>query len=165
MQINSFREMYLAELQELCSAEHMILEALRLEIFAVKNDRLKQAFQQHTATTHGRRQQLDQILRRHGARPGEHKDQAAEALIRESRKMTAIVSDPALRDAALIASWQKILHYKIAAYGTVATYAKMLGYADDQRTLHEALDEEKQMDARLTALAEEIVNPEAVATA
>jgi ferritin-like metal-binding protein YciE len=68
-----------------------------------------------------------------------------------------------LRDAGLIASAQKLEHYEIAAYGTVAALAGQLDLRNDQRMLHESLEEKKQADVRLTKLAKGEVNPEALA--
>ena len=66
-------------------------------------------------------------------------------------------NDPsAALDAALIGSAQKVEHYEIAAYGTLATYAKMLGNEEALSLLLETLDEEKTTDEKLTELASEI---------
>jgi ferritin-like metal-binding protein YciE len=72
-----------------------------------------------------------------------------------------MVQDPDLRDAGLIASAQRIEHYEIAVYGTLATWAKQLGLDEDLQTLHAILQEEKRTDERLTELAERVVNLEA----
>ncbi len=57
-------------------------------------------------------------------------------------------------DVALIAAAQKVEHYEIAAYGTVCTYAEMLGYDQVHELLGQNLDEEETTDQKLTALAE-----------
>ena len=57
-------------------------------------------------------------------------------------------------DVALIAAAQKVAHYEIAAYGTVCTYAEMLGYDQVHELLGQNLDEEETTDQKLTALAE-----------
>jgi ferritin-like metal-binding protein YciE len=57
-------------------------------------------------------------------------------------------------DVALIAAAQKAEHYQIAAYGTVCTYAEMLGYDQVHELLGQNLDEEEATDQKLTALAE-----------
>jgi ferritin-like metal-binding protein YciE len=68
-----------------------------------------------------------------------------------------------LRDAGLISSVQKLVHYKIAAYGTGAALAGQLDLRDEQELLHRSLEEEKRTDFLLTQLAKREVNPEAVA--
>jgi ferritin-like metal-binding protein YciE len=85
-----------------------------------------------------------------------------QALISEAEKMTALVNSADLRDAAIIASAQKIEHYEIAAYGTAAALAGQLDLRDDQLILHQILGEEKAADAALTKLAKQEVNRAAV---
>jgi ferritin-like metal-binding protein YciE len=70
-----------------------------------------------------------------------------------------------LRDAAMIASAQRIEHYEICVYGTLATYAKGLGLPEDKKILGSILEEEKAADEALTDIATGIVNPQALAVA
>jgi ferritin-like metal-binding protein YciE len=86
-----------------------------------------------------------------------------QALFNETEKMLTMVKGNDLRDAALIASAQKVEHYEIAAYGTAAALAGHLGLKDDQRLLNESLEEEKQADASLTKIATSEINHDAVA--
>jgi ferritin-like metal-binding protein YciE len=104
------------------------------------------------------------MLQKHGADPRAHTDQAMQALLNETEKMMAIVKGADLRDAAVIASAQKVKHYGIAAYGTAAALAGQLDLCDDQRLLHESMEEEKETDAILTRLAKSEVNQAALAT-
>jgi ferritin-like metal-binding protein YciE len=106
---------------------------------------------------------LESILQKHGANPRAHTDQAMQALVNETEMMLGMLNGNELRDAGLIASAQKLEHYEIAAYGTVAALAGQLDLRDDQQMLHESLEEEKQADLRLTKLAKREVNPDALA--
>ena len=63
-------------------------------------------------------------------------------------------------DAALITAAQRVEHYEIAAYGTVKTFAEILGETDAAELLEETLAEEKATDETLSEIAEN-VNPEA----
>ena len=65
-------------------------------------------------------------------------------------------------DAGLIGAAQKVEHYEIAAYGTARTHANMLGLKKVARLLQQTLDEEGRTDKKLTQLAENIVNIEAL---
>ena len=77
--------------------------------------------------------------------------------------MLSILKGRDLRDAGLIASAQKLEHYEIAAYGTAAALAGQLDLRDEQRTLHDSVDEEKEMDILLTQLAKAEVNQDVLA--
>jgi ferritin-like metal-binding protein YciE len=102
-------------------------------------------------------------LQNHGAKLRAHTDQAMEALINETEKMLSLLEGDDLRDAGLIASAQKLEHYEIAAYGTAAALAGQLELRDDQRMLHDSLEEERKVDAALTKLAKGEVNRDALA--
>lgn len=65
-----------------------------------------------------------------------------------------------MRDAALIAAAQKVEHYEIASYGTLATLAEQLGYRKAAKLLKET-EEEKATDIKLTDLAINNVNKKA----
>ncbi len=163
MQITSFKDMYIAELQELRSLEVQLDEAL-LRLTAMATHRsLKDLLVDHRARTLEHRERLDSILLLHKADPREHTDQAMQALIAETEKMMTIVKGVALRDAALIASTQKVAHYQIAAYGSAAALAGQLDLREDQGLLHESLEDEKEVDFMLTRLAKREVNRDAIA--
>jgi hypothetical protein len=60
----------------------------------------------------------------------------------------------AVMDARIIAAAQRVKHYEMAAYGTVAAWADGLGRPDVAHLLHEIREEEKDADSRLVSLAE-----------
>jgi ferritin-like metal-binding protein YciE len=163
MQLNSFRDMYIAELQELVSVEEQLAESLLRMAGVASHPSLKDALIHHRDQTQMQKERLESILQRHGANPTAHTDQAMQALVSETEKMLGMLKGNDLRDAGLIASAQKLEHYEIAAYGTAAALAGQLDLRDDQRMLHESLDEEKQADVLLTKLAKGEVNRDALA--
>jgi ferritin-like metal-binding protein YciE len=161
MNVNDFRQMYVAELQELRSVEDQLVQALPKMAERAESPQLKQAIQSHLEETRSQRDCLDALLEQHGADVREHQDGSMQALIREADRWAAMVRDPDLRDAGLIASAQRVEHYEIAVYGTLATWAKQLGLEEDLRVLHAILEEEKEADEKLTIIAKQAVNPEA----
>jgi ferritin-like metal-binding protein YciE len=163
MEISNFKDMYLAELQELVSVERQLADALLRMAGAATHRVLKDLLVHHRAQTETHEQRLLTILGKHGADPAAHTDQAMQALINETKKMVAMLTEDDLRDAGLVASVQKLEHYEIAAYGTAAALAGQLDLRDEQKMLHLTLEEERQTDARLTQLAKREVNPDALA--
>ncbi len=87
-----------------------------------------------------------------------------ERLIEEGSDLIEEDFDPEAKDAGLIAAAQRVEHYEMAAYGTVRTYANILGDNKAASLLQETLDEEKETDLKLTGLAEKI-NVKAAAAA
>ena len=69
--------------------------------------------------------------------------------------------DTMVRDVAIIIASQKVEHYEIASYGSLAELARTLGFDEGAEILEGILQEEKETDVSLTELAVESVNEEA----
>ena len=160
MEIGNFKSLYLTELQEARSLENQLAEALPGMRDIAEDSDLRQAIDDHLGETRKQLDRIETILGRHGADPSEHEDQSMQRLIAEGEKWAGML-DGALRDAALIASAQRIEHYEIAVYGTLAAWARQLGEDKDLEALLATLDEEKGADEKLTELAKREVNPSA----
>ncbi|HMA23559.1 MAG TPA: DUF892 family protein, partial [Gemmatimonadaceae bacterium] len=105
-----------------------------------------------------------QVFDHLGVKPSPKTCKGMEGLIAECEEFAAEKGkgDISTVDAALIAGAQKIEHYEIAGYGTVRTFANILGFPEHADLLQRTLDEEGQTDKRLTTLAETVVNIDAV---
>ncbi len=159
MTISNFRDMYLTELQEARSVEEQLVAALPRMREAASDPELQQAITDHLEETQAQLSRLESILERHGAAPTAHEDQSMRRLVSESEKWVGMLKEGALRDAGLIASAQRIEHYEIAVYGTLATWAKQLGLEEDLGSLLAILKQEKAADEALVRLAKRDVNP------
>ena len=163
MELATLRDMFIAELQELASAEEQLAHCLQRMAGAASHPALKDALASHRRETQMQLDRLVAILQKQGADPKAHADQAMQALVKETEKMLTLLKGDDLRDAGLIASAQKLEHYEIAAYGTDAALAGQLELRPEQKVLHRSLEEEKKFDMLLTKLAKGKVNPDAVA--
>lgn len=161
LNLNSFDDLYVAQLQDLYSAETQLLGALPKMAEAATHPQLKQAFQQHLEVTKRQQDRVAQILRSLDEDPGDETCQAMKGLVKEGQEIIGADGDDAVRDAGLIAAAQRVEHYEIAGYGTVRTFAERLGRQDDARLLDEILSEEKEADDLLNEIALSIVNPDA----
>jgi ferritin-like metal-binding protein YciE len=159
-EIDSLHSLYIAELQELHSAEAQLCSLLEEMAPTLQNLALARQLEGYATEVSSRGQDLAGILRKHGANPRAHSDQAMAALLLETRKV-AHLSEPAIRQAALLASLQRVIHFKIAGYGTVATYAKMPGFTDEAARLAQYGDRDKEFDTELSQTAQGSVNPQA----
>lgn len=84
-----------------------------------------------------------------------------QAFIEETAEKLSNCSDAGVKDACLLACIQAISHFKISAYGTAAAFAKALGMEKQAAIFHEAEINEKQIDDRLSQLAEYEINNKA----
>lgn len=152
--MNSLQSLFVHELKDLYSAEKQILEALPKMARAASSPDLKKAFEHHLEQSRTHVDRLTSVLQDMGENPGNKKCTGMEGLIEEGSEIIKGNGDSATKDAALIAAAQKVEHYEIAGYGTLQTYAKMLGHTQAASTLQKTLNEEGETDKKLTKLAE-----------
>lgn len=157
---NSLNEILIEELQDLYSAETQLTKALPKLAKAATNEELKAGFQEHLEQTKVHVTRLERVFELLGAKPQGKTCKAMEGLIAEGSEKIELDAEPAAKDAALIGAAQKVEHYEIAGYGTVRTWAEVLGEDEVADLLQETLDEESETDEKLTELSE-TVNDEA----
>lgn len=154
----SFDDLIQTEVQDLYSAEQQFLEALPSVAEAISDDELRDAIEQHATVTQQQIERLEEIARLLGVTLDGEKCIAAEALIEEGRKLMQAGGDPMVLDAALIGAAQRMEHYEIAGYGTLAALANRIGNSAAARLAAETLAEERGADELLTEIAERSVN-------
>lgn len=154
--LKTLQELYVQQLKDLYSAETQLVDALPKMAQAAADPQLKAGFEQHLAETQQQVTRLDSIFAALGEQPSGHTCQAMKGLIAEGNEMIAQDASPAVKDAGLIACAQRVEHYEIAGYGTVARYAQVLGHTQHLETLRVTESEEKKTDSALTALSDSI---------
>jgi ferritin-like metal-binding protein YciE len=162
MRVDSLRKLYVDELQDIYDAENQIVNALQDMIKSASSSSLKKAFNDHLEMTRIQIARLKDIFNSKNEKPAGKECKGIKGIISESMEMIKSIKDSEVMDAALIACAQRIEHYEIAAYGTVRTYADILGDEDAKDLLQSTLDEEKETDSKLTSLAMSSINIEAV---
>ncbi len=159
--IDTMEELYLIELQELHSAESQLGQSLRQLAGSIQHEPLALRLDEYAAEIAVRKTDMEGMLARAETNPRAHPDDAMRALLDETQKMTHVCAG-SLRDAALTASVQRIVHYKIAGYGTIAAYAKALGRTEDAAYFADLVTRDKTIDGELSRLAKATLNPQAV---
>ncbi|MDB6072336.1 MAG: ferritin-like protein [Verrucomicrobiales bacterium] len=159
MKLSTLKDLYIHELKSLFSAETQLVEALPKMAAAATSQDLKAAFEAHLLETkeHGKR--LKEVLALAGAGTRGPKCAAMQGLIEEGSSMIEEEADPEVRDAGLVAAAQRVEHYEMAGYGTVCSFAKLLGADDAVLLLQATLNEEAATDQKLTDLAVSAINP------
>jgi ferritin-like metal-binding protein YciE len=158
----SLEQLYKAQLRDLYSAENQILKALPKMIEKAGHPGLREGFELHLQQTQQHADRLQRIFGMLGERPGGETCKGMEGLLEEAEETMKQFDDPDVRDAAMIAAAQRVEHYEIAGYGSVRTYANLLGLGEQEQLLQQTLNEEGETDHKLTALAEEVVNLDAM---
>ena len=162
MALESLQDLYLEQLRDLHSAERQIIEALPKMIKQTSHPELRQAFELHLRQTEEQLRRLEQIGQKSGQKLTGHKCKGMEGLLEEGEELMKERADSDVLDAALISAAQRVEHYEMAGYGCARTYAQLLGLDDDAQLLQRTLDEEGETDHSLTALAERVINVDAL---
>jgi ferritin-like metal-binding protein YciE len=156
MQESSLKELYLKELRDIYDAEKQITKALPKMAKAASSSQLRQGFEMHLDQTKNHITRLEQIFEALDESPKGESCDGMEGLLEEGSAVMEEDLDPEALDAALISAAQRVEHYEIAAYGSLRTWAKIIGEKEAVSLLQETLDEEKQTDQKLTQLAEKV---------
>lgn len=157
MKANSLRELYVEQLKDLYDAEQQLIKALPKLAEASSSDELRNAFEEHLDQTGQHAQRIEQIFEGMGQKAKAQKCKGMEGLVKEGSEILKEEDiDGEVKDAALIAAAQRVEHYEIAGYGTVRTYANLLGEDEAANLLQQTLDEEKEADQTLNEIAEQI---------
>jgi len=164
MKLESLRDLYLEQLKDLYSAENQLVDALPKMADAASAPELKNAFREHLNQTRQHVERLEKIFQSLNQSPKGETCEGMKGLVKEGETMLKMKGEPEVIDAGLIAAAQRVEHYEIAGYGTVRTYAELLGEQESVRLLERTLQEEEETDEKLTEIAESRVNEEAFAS-
>ncbi len=154
MKSDNLLKLYFDQLDQIHSAETQIREALPKMIKAATEPELKSALQHHLQETQDHAARLDKILLEAKGVVDPKHCKGIAALIMEGEDIIQDATDESVCDAGIIAAAQKIEHYEMAAYGTLRTFAEILGNPEHAALLEHTLEEEKHADAILTSIAD-----------
>jgi ferritin-like metal-binding protein YciE len=164
MAAKSLRELFVEELRDMYDGEKQLTRALPKMAKATESEELRTAFTNHLQETEKQVTRIEQVFRSIGETVRGKKCDGIHGIVEEGK--TAMEQlDGAVRDAALIAGAQKVEHYEIATYGTLAYFAELLGEEKAKELLGQTLEEEKAADEKLTTIAKSRVNRDALVEA
>jgi ferritin-like metal-binding protein YciE len=164
MAAKSLNELFVEELRDMYDGENRLTRALPKMAKAAEHPELQAAFTSHLKETQRQVKRLEQVFRAVGETPRGKKCDGIIGIVEEGKHAMEEL-DGAVLDAALIAGAQKVEHYEIASYGTLAYFADLLGNDQAKNLLGETLDEEKAADKKLNDIAKSKVNRDALMAA
>ena len=162
MKLENLQQLFVKELRDLYDAENQITDALPKMIDAAQHSDLKNALQQHLNVTQQQIARLDHIFQMLNEKPTGETCKGMKGVIKEGDEIVSQGGDPSTVDAGIISAAQRVEHYEMAGYGTVRTYAELLGQNEMARLLEQTLKEEQEADKTLSQIAK-AVNVEAKA--
>jgi ferritin-like metal-binding protein YciE len=162
MKLDTLKTLYIDELRDLYNAENQLVKALPKMAKAAASEELQEAFEKHLEQTKSHVDRLEEVFEEIGEKPKGKTCRAMKGLIEEGSEILKEDGEESVIDAGIIVAAQKVEHYEIASYGSVRTFAQLLGKDRSADLLQRTLDEESEANEVLNKLAEDIVNPEAL---
>jgi ferritin-like metal-binding protein YciE len=157
MKIESLEELFVEELKDVYHAEKQLVKALPKLAKAAESPELKKAFTDHLEQTKNHVTRLEEVFESCDEKAKAKVCKGMQGLIEEGQETIEEELQEPLADLGLIAAAQKVEHYEIATYGTLRTFAQILGNQDAARLLAETLKEEEAADKLLTNISQNLL--------
>jgi ferritin-like metal-binding protein YciE len=155
--VNNLRELYVAMLERALNMEKQIVEkGLPAMIEKSTSPELAEAFRSHLVESKQHVARLERILDLEEGEVSDSKCKVMSALISSAESEIGDAANEAIRDVILIAAGNQVEHHEIAIYGTLRTWAEILGEDAEAAVLEKTLEEEENADALLSELAQGI---------
>ncbi len=159
MKDSEFHEFFVDGLKDIYWAEKHLAKALPKLKKAATSEELAQAFEKHTEETKEHIARLEQVFELLEEKAVAKKCEAMEGLVKEAESIVEETDKGTMiRDAGLIMAAQKVEHYEIASYGTLRTFAEIMGHTEVVDLLDQTLENEKATDVLLTEVAVSSIN-------
>lgn len=158
----SLHDLLVADLKYLYFADRQLQKAFPLFAKAAHSESLKRLCREGVDYSAERLRRLETAFEVLGTNARAKTSHGMRGLLEEAEEVAQKKLPPEVKDAALLASIQRIAHYGIAAYGTAAAYANAVGEKKVAKVLVKSLQEKKDADVEMTEMAESEINPRAM---
>ncbi len=154
------RDLFVDELKDIYWAEKELTKAIPKMIKNASSEELVQALTGHLAETKNHVTRLENVFESIGEKAVAKKCEAMAGLTKEGGEIMEETEEGVVRDAGIILAGQKVEHYEIATYGTLASFARTLGEDEAASLLEATLNEEKAADKKLSEISD-LINVDA----
>jgi ferritin-like metal-binding protein YciE len=157
-------DLYTGELQDLWSANDQMQRTVKKLASKASDPALKDMLTKSVDGIAAHTELLKELLAESDEKVKKEHCRGMEGLVEEALKHTTGEDAPKkgpVLDAQIIAQYQRMTHYGIAGFGTVASFAGTLGLKDAQKRLKALTKDTYSGDAFMTRLAETAVNSDA----
>ena len=156
MESSQLMKLFVDELKDIYWAEKALLKAIPKMIKNATSEELIEALQEHLEETEQHVKRAEEVFELINVKAVGKKCEAMTGLIKEAGEIMEECEAGSMCDAGIISAAQKVEHYEIATYGTLCTWATLLGYTDALELLKRNLNEEEETDEVLSAIAESV---------
>ena len=156
MSLENLEDAFYDELCDVYHAEKQLVRALPKMVKKASSETLSAAFAAHLKETEAHVARVEKAFDDTGKAAKAKKCEAMAGLLEEAKEVMEEEAEPEVMDALLIACAQKVEHYEIATYGTLCTWADVLGYKSAKTALGSNLNEEEKADKKLTQISKTV---------
>lgn len=150
------RDLFVDELKDIYWAENELTKAIPKMIENATSNELVEALTGHLQETKNHVTRLEKVFSSIGEKVEAKKCEAMAGLTKEALEIMEATVRGVVRDAGIILAAQKVEHYEIATYGTLASFATILGEDEAASIIKETLNEEKEADSKLSEISDSI---------
>jgi ferritin-like metal-binding protein YciE len=154
----TLNDLILLQTQSLYDVEQRLCRSLRPMAEAVCSKRLSIALGEYRRESERQLARLEVLFQMLGMAAGNETCEAMQAMIAEGDEILRAEGELEVKDAAIIALLQRIVHYQIAAYDSASTISRQLGFNQIDAVLKDSLKEETMALERFSDIAESSVN-------
>ncbi len=154
--IEDLRTLYISSLKKALDMEQKITDALPKMIEKSTDPDLTRAFQNHLQETRGHVDRVEALLHKATGEASTETCKVINGLTTEASDAIKDVTDPGVLNVALIGAAQQVEHHEIAVYGTLRTWANILGEISDAAVLDSILREEENADQILSSISDHV---------
>ncbi len=163
MKIQNIQELMVTGMTYTLNFEEQVGQAAPRMAEASSNPELKELFSKTQTKSKEYGQRIEQVFEKLGRPVQKNENNIAKAMIQEVEEMIKNIDAGPVRDAALIVAANQQQSYRVSSYGSLSSYAKLIGKEDAVKALDESVKDSKQGDQKFTSIAEKSVNQQAKA--
>lgn len=157
--MEELRNLIIEQLRDAHSAERQAIQLMKRALRKASAPELRQGLEAHIEQSEHQRERLEEALQELGAKAGRRVNEALRGLAEDAQQQLAQYDKGPLLDIVIVAGQQRIEHFEIASYGTLAELAHAAGEEHAAEIVGEILEEEKRQDELLTELTREQLMP------
>ena len=160
--ITDLIDLYIDDMQNLYALKKTEWNELSNFILNVKSDQLKIILNSRKKQASKQLGRIAEALLLFGKMPVDGESKLIKIYFEETEKVLKTITERSVMEAKIIESFQIIAHIEIAIYGTLLSYANTMKISKLASLFENSLKEEKEFDLKLTIVAENKINADAL---
>ena len=161
MKIASVEQLMTTAMTYVLDMEEKIAQAAPKWADAASDPDLKELFSKTATKSKEYAGRVEQAFGKLGEKVQRNENHVTVAMLHEVEGMIQNTDAGPIRDSALIVAANQQQLFRVASYGSLESYAKVIGKTDAIKDVQSSLEDSKNGDKKFTELAENKINQEA----